>query len=521
MTPLPSPGTLLGIPRFSSWYPGQEDVFQFIVDWYTGPRRFLGLSLPAGSGKSLTAILASKLLGARTCILTITKGLQEQYLRDISPLGGVNMMGRNNYPCALVPGLSAEDGPCRDGLSCSFRDNDCPYYQQLARAITAPIVVTNYAYYLAQTSFGSGLGDFDLLVEDESHLVFGALENHLSIRISRLEVEPMGITFPKQDQSWLSWQDWADDSKPAAESVASKLEKDIRKLHDSNSPVPSALSRSFRTAKSVAARISSLTCATGRWVANYRYPSWSFTPVWVSQYGSTVYRDTPKVILMSALLSKKTFDVLGVPDNYDWLATNSHFPASNTPIYHVSTSQINHRSDDYGLTIWLSRIDQIIQRRLDRKGIIFTVSYDRANLILRSSRFAHLMLSHSTKTVTQTVRKFKIADSPAILVSPAITSGWDIPEADYIIVAKIPYPDTTGVVMKARKNEDKDWPAFLAMETLVNESGRGTRSASDKCEVLIVDDNAKWFLPRYKQFAPEWFQQRLRGSLSVVPEPLV
>jgi len=518
---LPSPGTLLGIPRFSNWYPGQEDAFQHVIGWYQGPRRFLGLSLPAGSGKSIVSVMTARLLGTRTCILTVTKGLQEQYLEDITPLGGVNMMGRNNYPCALVPGLTAEEGPCRDGLSCSFRDNDCPYYQQLARATVAPIVVTNYAYYLAQTRFSSGLGEFDLLVCDEGHLIFGALENHLSIHLSRLDIEPMGIAFPQQNQDWSAWQEWAEDNKPVAESVVNKLEKDIRKLHNSGSPVPGALSRSFRTARSVVVRLSSIMNATGRWVTSYRHRGWNFTPVWVSQYGSAVYRDTPKVILMSALLSTKTLDILGVPDDRDWFATNSHFPPSNTPIYHVSTSQISHRSDDFKLTIWLSRIDQIIQRRLDRKGIIFTVSYDRAHLILRSSRFAYLMLLHSTGDVVQVVRKFKAADPPAVLVSPAITSGWDISEADYIIVAKIPYPDTTGVVMKARKEEDRDWPAFLAMETLVNESGRGTRSISDKCEVLIVDDNWRWFYPNYKRFAPEWFQSRVRGSLPVVPEPLI
>jgi len=521
MTSLPPPGVMLGIPKYTSWYPGQKETFLCVVDWFHGSRRFLGLSVPAGAGKSLTAIMVAKLLNTRACFLTVTKGLQEQYLKDIAPLGGVNIMGRNNYLCALVPGLTTEEGPCRDGLSCSFRDNDCSYYQQLARATVAPIVVTNYAYYLAQTRFSSGLGDFGLLVLDESHLTFGALENHLSIRLSHLDVESMGIAFPQQNQDWLAWQEWAEDNKPVAESVVNKLERDIRSLRNSGSPVSGALSHSFRIARSVVVRLSSIEDATGRWITNYQRRGWNFTPVWVSQYGDAVYRNIPKVILMSALLSTKTLDILGVPVNRDMFTTNSHFPPSNTPIYHVSTSQINHRSDDFKLTIWLSRIDQIIQRRLDRKGIIFTVSYDRAHLILRSSRFAYLMLSHSTGDVVQVVRKFKAADSPAILISPAITSGWDIPEADYIIVAKIPYPDTTGVVMKARKEEDKDWPAFLAMETLVNESGRGTRSISDRCEVLIIDDNWKWFLPRYKQFAPEWFQARVRGSLSVVPEPLV
>jgi len=46
-------------------------------------------------------------------------------------------------------------------------------------------------------------------------------------------------------------------------------------------------------------------------------------------------------------------------------------------------------------------------------------------------------------------------------------------------------------------------------------------SPTDYCEVLIIDDNAVWFMPRYRGFAAGWFMKRWRGSLERVPEPLV
>lgn len=515
-----SPSELLNVPRFSSWYPGQDEVFQRVLSWYRGPHRFLGLSAPAGSGKSLIAILAAKSSGVRTCILTATKGLQDQYMRDVAVVGGVNVKGRNNFPCVLVRGLTADDGPCHAGQPCSYRGGGCPYYDQLARALSSGLVVTNYAYYLAQTNFSTGLGDFGLLVLDEATLVFGALENHLGIELSRTSVELLGLSFPIGDLDWPLWQEWARDCRPIAEASLGQMEHDIREFHRSGDPVPGDLSRSYRYAKSVVAKLSVMESAIGRWVVEHQRQIYSFTPVWVSSYGGLLYRDIPKVMLMSALLSPKSLAILGVPD-YDWFAASSRFPSANTPVCHVPASSINHRSDDAALTVWLSRIDQIIQRRLDRKGIIFTVSYDRASLILLNSQFSRFMLSHSTKNVGDVVRKFKAASSPVVLVSPSITSGWDIPEADYIIVGKIPYPDTTDVVLKARKEDDKDWPAFLAMQVLVNESARGTRSASDKCEVFIVDDNVRWFMRNYSHFAPAWFMERWKGSLSGVPEPVV
>jgi len=59
------------------------------------------------------------------------------------------------------------------------------------------------------------------------------------------------------------------------------------------------------------------------------------------------------------------------------------------------------------------------------------------------------------------------------------------------------------------------------METLVQECGRATRSATDKCEVLVIDDNWKWFIYQYKDLAPGWFRTRIKGSKETVPNPLV
>src|SRR3990170_8234166 len=113
---LPSPSQLLGAGNFSTWYEGQYDLLQKSLDWYYSPARFIGLSIPTGSGKSLSGLLLSKLSEARTVILTATIGLQIQYQRDAKDLGGVVVMGQRNFQCILVNSLTADEGPCHDGL---------------------------------------------------------------------------------------------------------------------------------------------------------------------------------------------------------------------------------------------------------------------------------------------------------------------------------------------------------------------------------------------------------------------
>jgi ATP-dependent DNA helicase DinG len=121
------------------------------------------------------------------------------------------------------------------------------------------------------------------------------------------------------------------------------------------------------------------------------------------------------------------------------------------------------------------------------------------------------------------VEKFKAAPAPAVLVSPSVTTGWDFPqeECEYIVVGKVPYPDTRGALIQARMADNRNWAAQLAMETLVQETGRGTRSADDKCQVLVIDDAWRWWWPKYKHFAPAWFQERVSGqSTDLIPQKI-
>jgi len=524
---LPSPSTLLGIPEFDEWYPGQCETFTKLIDWFHSPTRFIGVACPTGSGKSILSLLTARMTGARTVIVTATKGLQYQYAVQGTPLGAVVVVGQNNFSCTLAPSLRADEGPCHEGMACPVKES-CPYRVQLKRALESQIVITNYAYYLAQTNFSSGLGDIGLLILDEAHSAFSAMENYLTIFLSRLDIEPMGIHFPESADRWGAWQSWAEVSHPTAQDSVSRIESDIKVLHTKNQPVPGHVSRAYRVAKSVAARLERLSSVSEDWVIQRTHHGFRFVPKWVSNYDTSIFQKVPKIVLMSAILSHKTCDYLGVPsDNKErsWIESESYFPPENTPIWHVPTARINHRLDDFGATVWVSRIDQIIQRRLDRKGIVFTVSYERARLLLQRSRFKNIMLSHSTGDVVSVVNKFKNMPAPAVLVSPTVTTGWDFPAEQfnirYLIIGKIPYPDTRDEVVKARSEEDKDWTSYLAMDVFVQESGRATRSSTDRVECLVVDDNAKWFMFKYASYAPKWFRARWRGSLETVPDPLV
>ena len=520
---LPSPNQLAPVPdQYSSWYPGQDQTFSRVMSWMASDQKFLCVEAPTGSGKSLLSVLSSMVSGKRAAILTATKGLQSQLLTDF--YGSVtDIRGQANYSCLAGEdlGITVQEASCHAGVPCTLRHNGCLYYDQRSAASRAPITVTNYAYWLAQVNHSDGIGERDLLICDEAHLAFQALESFVSVRVGRDELEKTGCRFPQTAMDdWDQWRTWARGAWSRVSDFSDSLRTDIQDAATEGRRLEGKHTREYRRLQGLARRLESIYKSSGRWSWQGNRGSWSFVPLWPADYGHLLFGSAKKVILMSAFMTPKTADLLGIEDP-PFVSAPSGFPASNTPVKHVSTVRLNFRSSDEDIKAWVSRIDQLIDRRLDRKGIVFTVSYNRRNTLLNLSRHRDIMMSHGTSDVVQMVDAFRKAPAPRVLVSPSVTSGWDFPGTDceYIVIGKIPYPDTRPAVVKARTKEDKDWTSYVAMGDIVQEAGRGTRSASDQCEVLLVDDNWLWFWNRYKHFAPGWFHDRIAGFKMMVHGP--
>jgi hypothetical protein len=71
--------------------------------------------------------------------------------------------------------------------------------------------------------------------------------------------------------------------------------------------------------------------------------------------------------------------------------------------------------------------------------------------------------------------------------------------------------------MVARQKEDKQYAAYLMIQELVQQSGRGMRSESDSCETIIVDDNWFWVSKRYGHLIPDWFRVKFKETLPGPP----
>lgn len=536
---LPAPSHLLGHPQFTGWYPGQEKALLEILDWLNGPERFLCVNAPTGSGKSLLAVLSAHLGSRRAAILTVTKGLEKQLEGDFRRVGMVDIEGQSNYPCREQQekasiGVMADQGPCHARYFCRYKYGGCDYYDTLRSAKRSGLLVTNYAYYLNQVGHSDGVGARDLLVCDEAHLAFQALEGFLRITVRESDLKPLEIPLPAGFVDWDEWRVWARKWRHLPEKMLERAQGEAEGYKVKGQKPPHDLVTRLRHYRTMTDNMSEIGSSRDRWMwqdltggqgrnSGWR---WQLTPVWPGLSAQkALYRHTPKVLLMSATMVEKTADIMGVPaESRRWLSVPSYFPAKNSPIAHYKTVRMNTRTSELELRQWVRHIDHLIGKRLGKKGIVFTVSYNRRELLRSQSQYSSYMVTHETRDVFEVVERFKKMPAPAILVSPTVTSGWDFPGAacEWAIIGKIPYPDSRDIVVKERLKDDPDWTSYLAMVTLEQEVGRGTRSVADKCEYWIVDDNWTWFRHRFSRFSSPWFQQRIMGqSYSVAPEPLV
>jgi ATP-dependent DNA helicase DinG len=537
---MPAPRDI-GLPqKFSSWRRNQEDAINEFVDC---KQAYLAQCMPTGSGKSLTYVADAVLTGMRTVILTSTKALQTQLMGDFAEIGMVDIKGKNAYRCLEDRyGRGCDYGDCNFGLLCARQKpgGDCYYYRALDQAKSSPLVVTNYAYWLTMNRFAEGLKHADLLVLDEAHHAENHLASIYSFHIRPKEIDSLlNSTMPRSASTLLKWADdhWA---KADKEYEREKFEFQQRANGDKDH---------LRKLKSLRDRLETLRKHVNDrdWLVELQ-DGVKFCPIWPKQFArKTLFANTGRVLMTSATVRPKTVEMLGLtprvgrgdqmsraevlmaqvgksgPEGSNHDCVFSDYPSIFDPerrlVIHIPTVRINKDTKPGDYATWIARIDQIIAPRLHQKGIIHTVSYDRRDYVMEHSLHAEYMITHQTESVVSAVNRFKQSDPPCVLVSPSVTTGFDFPFdfCRWQIIGKIPFPDTRDRLTKARVERDPEYGAYLAMQSLVQASGRGTRAPNDSCVSFLIDDSAFWFMRRYRRFAPRWFMDGYRTS-DLIPQ---
>lgn len=514
MGKIPTPQQCGLPPKFDIWRANQESA---IESMQTSTRRVTALSAPTGFGKSPAYIAYALLSGQPTCIVTNSRGLQDQLMRDYASIGLVDIRGRANYQCEM-----REDYSCQEGYvaRCPYKGSvGCPASKAEMDASASKLVVTNYAKWTSDTRTTPGLLHIKQVVFDEGHDAPDAVASAMRVTLSPNEIEnDLELEYPIDLDTFGCWKHWAAHAGPVAEQKLKDLKHKMTLVVE---PKSSWVRQIFHY-RSLIKKLATIACARPEdWVVEEVNNEFVFDPIRPARYSEAVLLlHVPRIIIVSATLRPKTLSMLGIDKNsYDFHEFNSDFDPQRCPIYYIPTMRVDARAKDLGM-LWV-RLDQIISRRRDRKGIIHTISYARRDDILARSRYANsMMINAKGVPATSMVEVFKAAGPGTILISPSVGTGYDFPgkDCEWQFICKIPFPDGRSKIIKARQEDDKEFGPYGAMQSMVQAFGRGTRSKEDQCENFIGDEHLDWFLPKYRHLAPKSFHQFFR-RVETLPQP--
>jgi Rad3-related DNA helicase len=505
-----------GLPeKFTAWRPQQEHAIEAMKG---ATKRVTALSAPTGFGKSPAYVAHALLSGLPTCIITNSRGLQTQLMNDYASIGMVDIRGKSNYQCGM-----RDDYTCQEGgaARCPFKGSmTCPASQAEARATGARLVVTNYDKWIScSRQTDNWMAHFSQIILDEGHDAPDALAKHMSFVITPEDVEKvLQMRWPMSTENIGSWKGWATVAREVAEE---KIIEWRYKLENELSPKVSWIKAAEHVKKLWKRLCVISTCRPSNWVVDEVQNGFQFDPIRPGQYAEGILLlQVPRVVIVSATLRPKTLWMLGLgTSQYDFREFDSDFDRNRCPIYYVPTMRIDVKAKDLS-ALWV-KLDQIMSRRSDRKGIIHTISYARRDDILAHSRYRKMMMVNPQgELASDSVERFKAADPGTVLVSPSVSTGYDFPgrDCEWQFMCKIPFGDGRAKIHKARQEADPEYGAYSAMQTMVQAFGRGMRSREDQCENFICDSHLDWFIPRYRHLAPKSFHQHFR-RVENVPAP--
>jgi Rad3-related DNA helicase len=495
--------------KFPSYRPNQPQAILEIVDC---EKRFLLTSMPTGTGKSLTYIAASLLGGGKTLIFTANKGLQRQLVEDFTGLVAY-VDGRANHKCTLN-NLPCDAAPCSTGYKCPFRETEeCDFWSMILKARKSNIVVTNYHFWLSNSNKNNRfiLGHFDRIVCDEAHNSVKILLDTLSTTLNKNEFAGKWVEPNATVSECITW-------------INKRLEETKEIIKHLNEECSRSARYDIIRFTKLRIKLENLSdnFDSSNWIIEHFGDSVRFDPVWPATLSEWyLFRGIKQVVMTSATVRPKVMTLLGVASQkYHYHEYDSIFPVNRRPIMIIPTVRMQYNMSRDEIDTWLTKIQQIIFRRTDRKGIIHTVSYARCKDILSIAKYRDIMMTHDSRNTEEVVKEFKKAKPPRILVSPSVGTGWDFPfdQCEYQIIGKVPFPDMRLAVDQERQKIDKEYRNWIAMQLLEQICGRGMRAPDDQCENFIPDGHATWFIFRNKHLATKSFMNAVQ-ELNMLPDP--
>lgn len=530
---------------FQQVRPHQAKAIEFALDTFlSSGKRFCVLELPVGVGKSATGLTIARYLLDRmegestgAYFLTTQKVLQDQYERDFGPhaLGLLrSIKSSSNYTCAYHPDRACSDARrllsyLKDAPEASdFKKvctSSCPYAKAKSSFVQSSMGVTNFSYFLSETTYAKKLEPRHLLVIDEAHNTELELSKFIEVVFSEKFAKDVLKCRLPADKSQQSIFDWVKSTYLSGlKKHAKKAEKELRKLSIGGKDAHDE-SRRLEVLEKHTSKVEKFleSYDPTNWVMNVSLPvpgtkagkKFEFKPVNVSKYSDDIlFKYGERVVLMSAtILNKSAFcRSLGLPDDQtSFLSLPSPFPPENRLVHFLPVGSMSKSRIDSTLPKMVGVVEEILRQHASEKGIIHATNYRIAKYLhenLKSSR----VLIHDSTNRDKVLKRHVESPEPTVLLSPSMMEGVDLADdaSRFQVVCKVPFPYLGDALVQQRMRLDESWYPYQTAKLMIQSLGRSIRNERDHATSYILDSDWEAFYSRNKQMFPDDFSSVLR-----------
>ena len=510
--------------------------------------RYVVMSCPCGYGKSGVAFqLHRQNIYGHTLILNHNKILVDQYENLFAGRNDVVCIkGKSNYPCALKPEISCEEGLCqiKPNYKCGTL---CEYYNLKQKFDLSPLAVTNYQFLLSNLDFGTYTRKNNtMLICDECHNIDSIMSGfrrvsinselinlitNLSAYVQRFKIKDSilvgNLSYIINKYKLINednYKDMFSDIFRRIEEIISffTVLNEDKKIKDDKAMVTvNSLNRYYKG-------YSKYKCDTRtEYVFSMRIDDsfdYSLTPLSVGAYFpellSTV---TDNALLMSGTIIdvNNLIRNLGLPrTETTFMDVPSLFKKENRPVLFCNIAPLNNRNTTPESSEFKDIVGAILglvttHKDKNESGVLFTPSYKLAKDIYAAieSKISKLgykiFMNKATEDAISTLEAFTKSQGLRLLISPSFEEGVNFNDdiSRFQIIVKTPYLYIGDKRVSRKMELDKGWYNSATFCRIIQSASRSVRSKDDYAVTYILDTNATRLYRSVKAHCPSWFNE--------------
>ena len=533
-------------------YPHQIPVLEQLDEAIKNKTKFIILQAPTGSGKSMfagalanTTRCASKKIVShiddntyfsKTALngyqnedeiaeedtfgsftLTVSKQLQNQYtnLFEDSCL----LKGRVNYACAVDDSFTCEISPCHlssKTMAECIKEKKCPFINARNSTMKANFGVLNYNMFFCLPDFAKRR---QIIICDEATELEDQIVDYHSVSINyselqkfyKINVKKLLVEDRHKGRLWLIdlYKHVKDVIKDESSKMGGKQSAYLNKKEF----------QSLFKLKKLVRLHDSLTTVINNWhkaeyIVERIEDGVTFTPLCVNNLTNCIFDHADHVVLMSAtIIDHKTFaNTLGIKD-YKYIEAESTFDSAKSPIYCPGKYMLNYANINKNLDKVAKQVVEICNNHPNEKGIIHTHSFKITEAIQRLTKGQDRFLFREAGVNNEMLLDSHFENSTnSVIVSPSLGYGTDLigEHGRFQIIVKLPYLPLGSKRIKTLAKQNFKWYNMKMLISLIQMSGRCTRSKEDESVTYILDGQAVSTLKKSWNSLPLYFKSRLK-----------